>query len=680
MTWLSPILAGAAAAIAIPALLILYFLKLRRRDIEVSTTLLWQKSIQDLQANAPFQKLRRNILLLLQLLVLAAAILALAQPEIDMGVGDGQRFVLLIDRSASMSARDETDSRGNPVTRLEKAKQEAIRFVDTMREPGLFARDRRDEAMIIAFDTGAEVVQTFTGDKRRLRTVIESIEPTDAPARFEEAARLAGAHAVTVFMEAVGLVTEAGDPMYIWSDGGFPDADRVSVDPSTPVHYRSVGAADSVNFGVTAFHAERAFDAPERVSVFVGVQRVGAAGGGGEVDVEFAVDGLVSAVRTVRFPETGSDAPASEIEAPRPSGVVFRLDRLEAATLRVRLLGQDALASDDTAWLLLPPARRLSALYVAERESMLLEAVEAQELSRLVSASPQQFQRMADDGRLAEFDVIILDDWAPQTALPRGRYLIFGAEAQGLRGLEGMGERVEDPRIVIDWRRDHPALRGVSFDNLYIASSSTLQLGESAVTLAESDRGPAIVEVGDSGARAIVTNFAVLDTNWIWDHNLVIFLGTAIRHLAGDGAAFAHERLTPGAVLSTRLPPGASDVELTLPGAERISLTPSADGLVNYGPIRRIGLHRLRWTGVPGEADQVVDGRPQRTMAANLLDPYESDIRPVERLELATRDIESAPGEAGPALAARSLWPWLILAALGVILLEWFVYNRKVHV
>src|SRR5215510_1749342 len=91
----------AAAGIVVPSLLVLYFLKLRRREMEVSSTLLWKKAIQDLQVNAPFQKLRRNLLLILQLAMLAALCLALTRPVTFFRPSAGKTTVILIDRSAS---------------------------------------------------------------------------------------------------------------------------------------------------------------------------------------------------------------------------------------------------------------------------------------------------------------------------------------------------------------------------------------------------------------------------------------------------------------------------------------------------------------------------------------------------------------------------------------------------
>src|SRR5947207_11329175 len=99
-TFLNPWTAMLAAAIAIPLLLVLYFLKLRRREMPVSSTLLWKKAIQDLQVNAPFQKLRRNLLLLLQLLLLLLLCLALSRPVVNVTPSAGKMAVLLIDRSA----------------------------------------------------------------------------------------------------------------------------------------------------------------------------------------------------------------------------------------------------------------------------------------------------------------------------------------------------------------------------------------------------------------------------------------------------------------------------------------------------------------------------------------------------------------------------------------------------
>src|ERR1043165_4352406 len=194
MNWISPTTAIIAGSIAIPSLIILYFLKLRRRDVEISTTLLWKKAIEDLQANAPFQKLRKNILLLLQLLVLGAAVAAVGQPMLKAASITGTRHLLLIDRSASMSARDATVD-GQPATRLEAAKAEALRFIAAMRDPGIFNKESGDQAMVIAFDVTAKALQTFTGDKNLLRAAVEAIKPSDAPSSIDEAWRLVKAQA-----------------------------------------------------------------------------------------------------------------------------------------------------------------------------------------------------------------------------------------------------------------------------------------------------------------------------------------------------------------------------------------------------------------------------------------------------------------------------------------------------
>src|SRR5215813_5044906 len=89
----------------------LYFLKLRRRPVQVPSTLLWRRSLEDLHVNSLFQRLRRNLLLFLQLLAVFLAMAALTGPRIQGTTGPGQRFVLAIDNSASMSATDVAPSR-----------------------------------------------------------------------------------------------------------------------------------------------------------------------------------------------------------------------------------------------------------------------------------------------------------------------------------------------------------------------------------------------------------------------------------------------------------------------------------------------------------------------------------------------------------------------------------------
>src|SRR3982750_567333 len=104
MALLTPI-ALVGALLAIPIVL-LYMLRLRRREVVVSSTFLWQQIVRDNEANTPWQRLRRNLLLFLQLIILALLVLALARPFITVPAVTTGQIELLLDASASMKASD----------------------------------------------------------------------------------------------------------------------------------------------------------------------------------------------------------------------------------------------------------------------------------------------------------------------------------------------------------------------------------------------------------------------------------------------------------------------------------------------------------------------------------------------------------------------------------------------
>src|SRR3954469_13332771 len=113
---------AAVALFAVPLVIVLlYFLRLRRTPVAVSSTYLWHKSVEDLHVNRLMQWLRRNVLLLLQLLAALLLVYGVLGPRLHAGAGGGRHYVLLVDNSASMSAADVAPSR------LAWAKAEAIK-------------------------------------------------------------------------------------------------------------------------------------------------------------------------------------------------------------------------------------------------------------------------------------------------------------------------------------------------------------------------------------------------------------------------------------------------------------------------------------------------------------------------------------------------------------------------
>ncbi|MEM0983773.1 MAG: VWA domain-containing protein [Planctomycetota bacterium] len=717
MTFATPWLAAIAAAIAVPALVILYFLKLRRKNVEVSTTLLWKKAIEDLQANAPFQKLRKNILLLLQLLALAAALFALAQPQTETVTGVSNRHVLLIDRSASMAARDGSS---DGLTRLEAVKQAALDQIDNLAESGVLQSGRSDEAMVIAFDKEAEVIQRFTTDKQALRRAVERIEQTDVPGSISEAFNLAQAHRPRRLLrddaggtqEATLVEIEgqtAGEPQtfHLFTDGRFADADTFTPRSDDEVIFHAVGDENAANVGIVGLRAERAYDNPDKLSVFVALQN--ASDTARPVELELKLDDQTVAVRDLELP--AATVPEAEVESsnseriddtevvanvrpePGTGGLVFELDRPEAALAEVRVrtksalqgdLPRDAFPTDDVGRLAIPPAKRTTVAVVTAGNLFLVEALGGLPLAKLQRFTPAQFNALPEDQRTA-FDVVVLDGVLPPDipdgrALPPGRWLVLGAIPEGPETFTDAGE-APGGRF-LDWSRDHPILRNLTLQSIFFGAIRKAELTEDSVAqvIADTPFGPGILEVTALDYRAIVTTFAPDNSNWPFDISFVAFFAGAIQDLAGTVARVSDDQqreAAPGEILADRVPAGATAVRVRLPDGSARDLEPSPDGRVAYGPLRQTGLYTLEWSGDAGLTDIEEGNRVRRRFAVNLLDPRESDVAAQSAVALAT-EVTAAASD-GEVQSIRRYWPWLLAAMLAIMLFEWYVYNRKVY-
>ncbi|MFO1063321.1 MAG: BatA and WFA domain-containing protein [Pirellulales bacterium] len=251
---------------AIPPLIVmLYFLKLRRQPIQVPSTFLWQRTIEDLHVNSIWQRLRKNILLLLQLIAVLLFVLACLRPGFSGQSKLGKRSIFLIDNSASMQATDVSGSR------LKEAKAKVLELIEAL-ESG-------DVAMVIAFSNAADVKQGFTGDRRRLREAVNAIQPTNRTTDIGEALRAAAGLAnpgrtsnLDGISQDVPVAEAMPAKMYILSDGGFtPPQFEMGHLTAT---YIPIGNAEVNNVAILAFTAERNAEKPDQVEAFARIKEL----------------------------------------------------------------------------------------------------------------------------------------------------------------------------------------------------------------------------------------------------------------------------------------------------------------------------------------------------------------------------------------------------------------------
>ncbi len=639
-----------------PAIVALYFLKLKRQPLQVPSTYLWHRSIEDLHVNSIWQRLRQNLLLFLQLLLILIAILALLRPGWQSYTLQGERLIFVIDNSASMSATDVAP------TRLAEAKRKAAELIDQMASG--------DKAMVISFAADAQVMQAFTDNRRELRRAVEAIEPTARSTSLVSALQLAAGLAnpgrMATDANDVAVADALPAELFIFSDGRFPDVQGFSLGNLTPT-FVPIGSPRATNYGIIAFSTRPHQSEPDQQQVFAELENFS------EADANLVAE--------LYLDDALIDASETAIPAGETRGIVFDLADTDAGVLRLQLRSRDALPLDNVAYAVLDRPRRARGLLVTPGNDPLqlaLATQKAQELAEIDVVPPSalktdDYQQNAIAGY---YDLILYDQCRPP-AMPQSNTLFFGRLPPTTSGWQtAQAERVPAPQI-IDSDRAHPLMQLIELGNVEIAESLVLRPPPGSEVLVDSHQGPIMAIAPRGGFEDVVVGFELVgqteagekyaNTNWPLRLSFPTFILNALQYLGGQSLAGGSLGARPGEVV--QLKPTTLDAALAVrrPDGQTEAVAADRTGTVHFSGTTQLGVYQLR------EKNQAT-----RRFAVNLLDRNESNLAPrTASVQIGFVEVE---GQRGLVAGRRELWKWLLSGALVVLVLEWYIYNRRVYI
>src|SRR5665213_2352581 len=568
MSFLSP--AAFWFAATLPVVVAFYLLKRKRVVRLVASTLLWQKFLAETQANAPFQKLRHNWLLILQLLLLALAILALSRPYFaGHSAASGLRVVIL-DASASMQSTDETPSR------FEKARAEALQLVDGLKD--------QDDMLVLLVSANTVVKQSATANKAALRRALESCQVTDSSTRLTEALKLADT-----------LVRDKREPeIHLFSDGAAGDLSEFA-DKGLRVVYHKLGRR-AENLGITTLDIRENPENRRERAIYTSVGN-------------FSTNAQQTSLELL-FDEQVVDTRRLSLAPGETSPQVFSAVQQRDGIFTVRIDAHDDLAADNQASIVSLLPQPVKILLVSHGNRFLEKALRGAGNVSL-SVAPDS----TDDAE--NYDLVVLDDVTP-SVWPKANVLAVHVAATNW--FDSGWTNIQTPAVV-DWKNTHPLLRYINFDNVQIAEALAVKTPSWAVALVDAPQTPLILAGELSHQRIVWVGFDTLQSTWPLRISFPIFIANAVEWLNPALAKSSMLLLHAGQPFHYSLTQPAVTAEMTMPDGGKRTIAPVEGREIVFGDTTKQGTYRLQ------------AGSNQVVFCVDLLDAAESNTKPRETLQ-----------------------------------------------
>ena len=600
----------------IPIIILLHLLKLKRIEKIISSTFLWKKAIDDIYANTPFQKLRKNLLMIIQILIALLLIFAFSRPTIKMRSALAKSSIILIDVSASMKSAQ------NGETRLDKAKSIALEIVNSLHGD--------EKIAILSFDTKCNIVSSFTNNKNELRKSIKSIQQNDTPTDIKDALIIATSMAKSV----------KECEIFILSDGAFKNIETINL-KDINVRFIQIGEGSN-NVGIIALDTRKIPQIENEYQTFINV-------------LNFSKENKTITLELYQN-NTMIDITTQTISPSQNTSHIFTKSFSDEGIIKVVIPEKDDLMTDNVAYSVLKKEEKLKILLLSDGNYFVEKALKSIETVELFLAKPSDYKGTE------EYDIVIFDNFSPST-IGKGYYIFINA-IPPMEGFNSVGTIDKD--YVYDWDRNHPVTQFCSFNDVTVQNSLNMKIPDDVLTIIEGKISPLLTYINRRGINILTFPFDIFNSNLPLNTSFPMLILNIMNWYGSLMGGSEDSVLKTGEVIDFQLTENIKSARLTLPVDTNLDISPNQDGRIIFDKTVLSGLYKFD-----------ISSTKAKYFGVNLLNSEESNILPKETLSIGDKKITALKEKI---ILQKEIWKYFVLIVIILLVIEWLIYHKRILV
>jgi hypothetical protein len=599
----------------IPILILIHTLKPKPRQIHVTNLFLWQEVLKERSSHLTFERLKKNLPLLLQIFIVILAALALAKPTWFYFASKKGNIILVIDTSASMKAK------AGSGMRFDMAKKKALELIQQ--------RDQDQKILIVEAGKKPLVKTGFLDDSSQAKSLVRDLKPSDASGDLKQA----------IFLALSFVDPSMEDFLYLITDGaGGAISGLIRNHPRIKPIIVSGGEH---NIGITKFEFRQEIDRDDKFEIMLEIENFNPFPF--ECSVRLSIDNAIIFDSPILF------------KAQEKKLIILPYSGLLTGIAKALLDIDDDFSIDNQAFLSLNASKDIWVLLVSKGNYFLEKLLEAYPNFKVNSVN--DIIASSWDEQTARHDIVIVDRMDfPKT--DKGNFLLIDSYSPSVPIVKTGTVRMLKN---LDWDRKSPLMANVNIAGLIVEQATRLQTDKRLQPVIESTQTGMMYAYEEGGLRAVVVGFDLAQSDLPLKVAFPVMMSNIINWLNPHKLEFSILQTRAGEPFDIYLDPN-SDTFYTRAPHEKWEKHQATVNPYRFTHTQKVGIYTI------SENDK------QRYFTVNLADESESNIT---RTSIDQLPNESASPSVSEEISVQQpLWSVFLLFGCAVMMTEWYLWLK----